>query len=102
MKMYKAGLTCGQHQPEITEPTEIRKLFESWGGGADVEKSENVETRNTEARNTESRNAHEPAEMAKTENEPNREPQLHPFAGTSDNTGGTSLVGMHPSGLGVN
>ena len=27
VKMYKAELTCGQHQPEITEPTEIPKLF---------------------------------------------------------------------------
>ena len=63
--MYKAELACGQYQPGITKPTAIRKLFESWGG-ADVERSENVETRNTEARNTESRNAQESFEMAKT------------------------------------
>ena len=34
VKMYKAELTCGQHQPGITEPTEIRFcFFLSWGGG---------------------------------------------------------------------
>ena len=32
VKMYKAELTCSQHLPEMTEPTEIRKLFESLGG----------------------------------------------------------------------
>ena len=87
VKMYKAELTCRQHTPEITEPTESRKQLKV-GGGADVETTENVETRSTESHNTEAHNAHESVKMAKIEVEFNREPQLGPFTGNSGNTGG--------------
>ena len=32
VEMYRAELTLRQHQPKITEPTETRFFFESWGG----------------------------------------------------------------------
>ena len=87
VEMHRAEVTFRQRLPRITEPTEIRKLFESWGG-TDAEPTENVETRSTESHKTKAHEAQQTVEMAKTKDEPNREPQLDPFAGTSGNTGG--------------
>ena len=76
-----------QYLPRITEPTEIRKLFESWGG-TDAETTENLETRSTESHKTKAHEAQQTVELAKTKDEPNREPQLDPFTGNSGNAGG--------------
>ena len=87
-EMHRAEVTFRQFLPRITEPTEIRKLVESWGG-TDAETTENVETRSTESDKTKAHEAQHTIEMAKAKDEPNREPQLDPFAGNSGNTGGT-------------